>query len=637
MAKARAEVTIGLRTRAFRRGLARMKRGLSQFAARVKGIGRGLANFGRMAGRSFLVAAAGITFAVREASKFRAQMAQVNTMLGAGADIGKFTEDVRVLSAELGIAKDELALGLYQTLSASVPPENAIAFLAEAAKAAVGGATDIETAVDGLTTVINAYGMKASAVGKVSDEMFTAVKRGKTTFGELSQSIGQVANIASVAGVKTEELFAAYATLTRQGIKTDKATTGLRQALIAILKPSEDLQKKFDELGVSGSELLRQEGLAGAFEKIAKMAGGSTEELVKLIPNVRALPAFLGLTGDNAAVAASDLAAMANAAGKAGEAFDKMEVAKQWPRLWQSILGLVERFGDVVSRVAQPAVEGLSKLLQQIATSPKFAAFLDRVGKVSRQLIGSVGAILQGGEGRKLALEGFKDIVVGAFQAAVAAAGEMLLKLAPKIGAIIGTVAKSIFEAPLRAAARKTVAKELVESEFKAEGKSHAARGFGSTLTRDNQAEFDRRVKAKNEELKKIALDNALRKVDKDFETEKATGADRVKAGLAKLDEAGKIFEKNLADFKSKAPSFVDSLGIKDKAPIEELLAPKAGGAGKTDEKFSELRRIGANIVGGAGGKSVEKEQLSMLQALLKESQATTKAVKANKTSGGTF
>jgi len=648
MAKARAEVTIGLRTGAFRRGLARMKRGLARFAASVKRIGRGISNFGRMAGRSFLAVGAGVVFATREASRFRQQMALVNTMLGPRANIDKFTEGVRALSAELGIAKSELAQGLYQTLSASVPPQNAVAFLAEAAKSAVGGATDITTAVDGLTTVINAFGLDASQVGKVADEMFTAVKRGKTTFEELSNNIGQVANIAATAGVKTEELFAAFATLTRQGIKTDKATTGLRQALIGILKPSEDLQKQFDRMGTTGSELIRQEGLSGAFGKIAEMAKGSTEELVKLIPNVRALPAFLGLTGEKADAAAQDLSAMNDAAGKAGEAFRKMEVARQWPRLWQSILQLVERFGDVINRVAQPAVEGLSQLLQQIAVSPKFAAFLERVGKVARGLIGGIGAILQGGEARDMALEGMKDFIAGAFRIAANNVMTTLLKGAPIVGMILGEAAAKA----MAAAANKAFTErefEEAEKQLVQEGRIDKKFGrrqvFGVTLgaSPKDQAAIEARMEA-NRNRKR--MDEAKAQGDR---LAQLFGADSAQIGKMqmtlgkwKIEDASEMFEKKMKELQQNVQSFVDSpSNLNLKQPIEELLAPAAGGGAPgaaAAGQFSSLRRIGANIIGGAGGgQDVQKKQLSVLEQIKKQQKEMTRALKDRSRVRGVF
>ncbi len=121
---------------------------------------------------------------------------------------------------------DDAVGGLYQALSAGIPPDNAIEFLRTSGKAAVAGVSNIETAVDGISSVLNAYSMGMQGTGKISDLFFETVRLGKTTFDELAQNIGKVAPIANSAGVGIDQLFGAYATLTKQGIKTDEATTG---------------------------------------------------------------------------------------------------------------------------------------------------------------------------------------------------------------------------------------------------------------------------------------------------------------------------------------------------------------------------------------------------------------------------
>lgn len=58
--------------------------------------------------------------------------------------------------------------------------------------AAVGGVTELETAVDGITSVVNAYGDDVLSAAEASDLMFTAVKLGKTDFTQLSASLFNV-------------------------------------------------------------------------------------------------------------------------------------------------------------------------------------------------------------------------------------------------------------------------------------------------------------------------------------------------------------------------------------------------------------------------------------------------------------
>ncbi len=195
---------------------------------------------------------AGLGLALKSAVEFESSMREVNTMMGLGQDEFKaFSKDVQDLSAEMGVSAVDSAKALYQAISAGVPKENVLEFLKIATEAAIGGVTDTETAVDGLTTVINAFKLPMEDAQKVADIMFTTVKGGKTTFAELSASMFNVAPIAAAAGVSFEEVSAAIATMTKQGVPTSVATTQIRAALQQLLKPTSAMIEGMDKLELS--------------------------------------------------------------------------------------------------------------------------------------------------------------------------------------------------------------------------------------------------------------------------------------------------------------------------------------------------------------------------------------------------
>ena len=73
---------------------------------------------------------------------------------------------------------------------------------------------------------------------------------GKTTFGELASSMGQVTPIANSLNVSTNELLSSIAVLTKNGIATSQSVTGLKAAYSNILKPTSDAQKTAKSLGL---------------------------------------------------------------------------------------------------------------------------------------------------------------------------------------------------------------------------------------------------------------------------------------------------------------------------------------------------------------------------------------------------
>ena len=231
--------------------------------------------------------------ATQDFATFESGFTNVLTLMSS-EDISKFGDSMQAgaidVMKEFGLQAEDMNTALFDVVSAGVPAGESIDFMREAANLALGGATDLTTAVDGMTSVMNAFGLETDEANQISAAFFSAQKFGKTTVSELSSSIGQVAPIAKQAGVSYQELMTAMALLTKQGLKTDLATTALKSTITAIMKPSDAAAKKFEELGINyGASGLQGEGLMNIMGQISAAAEEDVDALAELIPNVRAL------------------------------------------------------------------------------------------------------------------------------------------------------------------------------------------------------------------------------------------------------------------------------------------------------------------------------------------------------------
>lgn len=183
-----------------------------------------------------------------------------------------------------GAAVTDFNEALYQTISATGDTENAIDYTVTAVKAAKGGFTDAATAVDGLTTIMNSYGLKGTeAMESVADQMLMAQNYGKTTFGELAAGMGQVVPIAAQMNIGTDTLLATMATLTKNGIGTNQAVTGLKAALSNVIKPSTEASEAAQVLGLDFSAAaLQSKGLVGFMEDVKAALENASPEYAKL-------------------------------------------------------------------------------------------------------------------------------------------------------------------------------------------------------------------------------------------------------------------------------------------------------------------------------------------------------------------
>jgi TP901 family phage tail tape measure protein len=270
-------------------------------------------------------------------------------------------------SNKYGIAATGINEATYQMISATGNTANALTNVGVSVKAAEGGFTDVTTAVDGLTTVTNAYGLKGTAAMQmVSDQMLTAQNLGKTTFGEMAQSIGNVIPIAANLGIETDELFASMATLTKNGIQTSQSVTGLKAAYSNILKPTAEAAKLAGSLGLEfNSAHLKSVGWAQFLQEVKEKTGGSSEAMAKLFGSTEALNAVTVLTTSGAKDFANAIVEMGNAAGATQAAYDKMNQGTA--DTWQDTMIEIQNLGIEIGQVLAPTVNDfLGKISEMV-------------------------------------------------------------------------------------------------------------------------------------------------------------------------------------------------------------------------------------------------------------------------------
>jgi TP901 family phage tail tape measure protein len=359
-----------------------------------------------------LGAALTAAFSVTAVFAFKDALAEVSTLVDTTAFNMRELETAALQqAAAFGSSPAQQVKAFYQIISAGAgSAAEATEILTAANKLAVGGVTDIATAADGLTSVLNAYGDRVEGAGAVSDALFVAMRAGKTTIGELSGALGRVAPIAAQTGVSFDELAAAVSALTKGGISTAEAVTGVRAILAAVAKPTSEASKLAAQLGIDFTATgLSAKGLAGFMDDLVKRTGGSTEALAQLFGGVEALIPVMALSGQAGADFATILGQMDAKAGATEDAFTKMANSPgfQSRRLWASLQAEIAGVGGVMSGVLVDALRLLADNMSRIVGLAKvigaalLAAFgptvVIAVGRltvaIARGLVGAIRAV----------------------------------------------------------------------------------------------------------------------------------------------------------------------------------------------------------------------------------------------------
>lgn len=290
----------------------------------------------------------------QESTEFKTAMAKVGTIADETQEpLGDMRNEILALSGETGKSVEELAEAAYQAISASVATESAVNFASKANKLAVGGFSDTTTAVDILTTAINAYGMSADDAAKISDVLITTQNLGKTSVAQLGASMGMVIPLAAAYNMDLEDLSASYALLTANGTQTAQATTYVKAALNELGSTSSvvgsTLKKK---TGKTFAELMAEgNSLGDVLQVLADSVDGDTTAFNNMWSSSEAGVGMLSILNSGTSKYNSLVQAMEGSTGATAAAFEKMsetgEFAQQ--RFQNATKNLKIAIGDVLA------------------------------------------------------------------------------------------------------------------------------------------------------------------------------------------------------------------------------------------------------------------------------------------------
>ena len=308
--------------------LAEVMGGEAAAAGKISGKGLGSALVRTL---TKVVAAAGIGKMLQSAftggTAFESAMAKVGTIADtAKVPLESLSSQVLQVSGDMHIGANEIAEAAYQAISAGQDTGNAVAFAGQASMLATSGFTSTTSAVDILTTALNAYGKGADEAGHVSDVLLTTQNLGKTSVDELAGSMGRVIPLAAAYNVSMENLSSGLAIMTANGIATAEASTYTKSMLNElgdtgstvgkILK--QQTGKSFAELNADGKSL------GDVLQVLYDSVGGNATKFAGLWSSVEAGTGALSLASSGADKFNGVLQQMQADSGATQTAYDTM-------------------------------------------------------------------------------------------------------------------------------------------------------------------------------------------------------------------------------------------------------------------------------------------------------------------------
>lgn len=268
--------------------------------------------------------------AVSMAMSNETAFAKASTLL-SGDDLTKYFEGLIEMSNRTGVAFTDLAESMYSALSAGVPQDNVLEFVENTVNLSKGGFTQTATAIDIVTTALNAYQMEMSEATHVQDVLITTQNLGKTTVDELASNMGKLIPTANSVNVAFDQLGAMYATVTANGVATAETTTYLNaminelgasgstaeKAMQAATAGTDMAGKKFSEISAMGYDVT---DVLKLMDEYAQSTGKSLSDMFSSSEGAKAANILLS----NAESFKSNITAMIDSTGAAATAAETM-------------------------------------------------------------------------------------------------------------------------------------------------------------------------------------------------------------------------------------------------------------------------------------------------------------------------
>lgn len=376
-------VRVGADTAAAEAGIARVAQMLLPGGALALGIA------------AAATAAVGIgVAATKMAGDFQAGMASIVTGAGESqSNLQLISDGVLQIAKDTGSTTQQLVSGLYMIESGGYRGQKALDILRNAAEGAKVGAADLGTVADATDTILKNFGEHGMTSATAVNTLIATVANGKTHMEDLASSLSGVLPTAAAVGVSLNDVMAAMATMTGEGVDAANASTYLRQTLLALTAPAPKAVAALKSVGLTTQQVsdAMKTSLPGALELITDAVGkkfpvGSAAyvgALKDIAGGSKQIQGMLDLTGQHLATFKSDVDLIGGAAKKGGSAING----------WALVQSTFNQKMDRAKEVVQTFFISLGTHLLPVATqlAGMFAdglpAALDKAGSFFRTVI----------------------------------------------------------------------------------------------------------------------------------------------------------------------------------------------------------------------------------------------------------
>lgn len=359
-------------------GLKTSEAQMHAFGQKMTRVGTGMARVGAGLTRNVTLpiiaaGAASVKLAVDFEGAFTRIRANSNL---TGKEIDKLRKHVLNLAGQTAKSPQELAEGLYFLASAGLNANQVQETLTMSAKASAAGFGVVGDIARLTANALNAYAKDGLKAKEVTDTLAAAIREGTAEPEEFAGALGRILPFAQKAGVGFDEVTASLASLSTIGLDVNEGVTAMRGLLTALLAPGTQAKDTLKEFGLSADEVrkvLADDGLLAVMRLLEERTGGNIDAIRKMIPNVRAMSALFGITGQKAEQVNGSFRRVIGATGDLDKAFKKTkkDPGFQMKQLLSELQTMAIEIGTEALPVLKDVVGVVKDLIEGFRAMPK--------------------------------------------------------------------------------------------------------------------------------------------------------------------------------------------------------------------------------------------------------------------------
>ena len=415
-------------------------------------IGKSMATAGSTLTKTVTLPLVGIgTTAVATAATFDSSMSKVKAISGATSEQ---MSDLRDKAIEMGAktkfsAKESADAFTYMAM-AGWDAGQMIDGISGIMSLAAADGLDLATTSDIVTDALTAFGLKASDAGHFADVLAQASSSANTNVSMLGESFKYVAPVAGSLGMSVEDTSLALGLMANAGIKSSQAGTALRTSLTNLVKPTDNMAAKMEELGIEvvnsdGSMKSLRDIMTILRDKFSVLSEAEQANAAATIFGKEAMSGMLAIINASENDFNSLANAIDNSTGRADDMADTMmnNLNGAITLLKSALESLAIKIGSAMTPVIRQWAESITKLVEwlntlsdeQIQMIIKIAAIVAAIGPVLLivgKLITAISTIIKAVSSIGTAIKAIGPIITG------------VISIGSKLFAGIGAIASFI-------------------------------------------------------------------------------------------------------------------------------------------------------------------------------------------------